>query len=55
MTLQVAHGGRKRRRFVLYQVSKSAKAAAVEVFRLLHDSMDLVRHVGPATDDGSQK
>ncbi|MDE0374021.1 MAG: type II toxin-antitoxin system RelE/ParE family toxin [Rhodospirillales bacterium] len=51
MTLHVARGGRKGRHFVLYRVSESAEAPTIEVLRLLHDSMDLVRHVGSATDD----
>ena len=53
MTLHVARGGRKGRHFVLYQVSKSAEAPTIEVLRLLHDSMDLVRHASSATDDSS--
>ena len=55
MTLHVARGGRKGRHFVLYQVSETAEARTIEVLRLLHDSMDAVRHVGSATDDSSPK
>lgn len=55
MTLHVARGGRKGRHFVLYQVSETAEARTIEVLRLLHDSMDVVRHVGSATDDSSPK
>lgn len=51
MTLHVARNGRKGRHFVLYRVSESAEAPMIEVLRLLHDSMDLVRHVGSATED----
>jgi len=41
---------------VLYQVSNLADASAIKVYRLLlDDSMDLIRHVGPATGDGSPK
>ena len=45
MTLHVARNGRKGRHFVLYQVSKTTEAPTIEVLRLLHDSMDLARHV----------
>ena len=51
MTLHVARCGRKSRHFVLHRVSESAEVPTIEVLRLLHDSMDLVRHVGSATDD----
>ena len=51
MALHVARGGRKGRHFVLYRVSETTEAPTIEVLRLLHDSMDLVRHVGSATDD----
>ena len=52
MAPHLAPGGRKGRRFVLYRVSESAQAPTIEMLRLLHDSMDLARHVGSATDDG---
>ena len=55
MTLHVAQGGRKGRHFVLYQVSETAEGPTIEALRLLHDSMDLVRHVGSANDDSSPK
>ena len=51
MTLHVARCGRKGRYFVLYRVSEAAEAPTIEVLRLPHDSMDLVHHVGSATDD----
>ena len=40
--LHVARGGRKGRHFLLYRVQ--AKPPAIDVLRLLHDSMDLPRH-----------
>ena len=52
MTLHRARGGRRGQHFVLYRVSETTEASTIEVLRLLHDSMDLVRHVGSATDDG---
>ena len=55
MTLHVARGGRKGRHFVLYRTSQSTKTSTIEVLRLLHDSMDLVRHVGADADDDSQE
>lgn len=51
LILHVARGGRTARYFVLYRVSEPAEAPMIEVLRLPHDSMDLVRHVGSATDD----
>ena len=41
-TLHVARHGRKGRHFVVFRV---AEGKIVEVLRLLHDSMDLARHV----------
>jgi toxin ParE1/3/4 len=46
-TLHVARQGRKGRHLVVF---KAAEGQIVEVLRLLHDSMDLARHV-PAADD----
>ena len=43
--LHVARGGRKGRHFVLYRVHPQAEPPAIDVLRLLHDSMDLPRHV----------
>ena len=51
MTLRVARGGRKGRHVMLYRVTEAAEAPTIELLRLLHDSVDLVRHVGSATDD----
>lgn len=42
MTLHVARQGRKGRHFVVFRVGE---ASTIDVLRLLHDSMDLVRHV----------
>jgi len=42
LTLHVARQGRKGRHFVVFRVSG---VRTIDVLRLLHDSMDLVRHV----------
>ena len=52
-TLHVARGGRKGRHLVLYRVGDSGARSTIDVLRLLHDSMDLVRHVGTAKDENS--
>lgn len=45
-SLHVARQGRKGSHFVMYRVAGSGDA--IEVLRLLHDSMDLPRHLGSA-------
>lgn len=45
MTLHVARGGRKGRHLVLYRVNTRGPTPVIEVLRLLHDSMDLPRHI----------
>ena len=49
--LHVARGGRKGRHFVLYRARPQAKPPAIDVLRLLHDSMDLPRHVVSREED----
>ena len=51
MTLHVARAGRKGRHFVLYRIASPSEPSMIEVLRLLHDSMDLVRHAGSGRDD----
>ncbi len=46
-TLHVARGGRRGRHFILFRVGAHEGRPAIEVLRLLHDSMDLVRHLPP--------
>lgn len=46
-TLHVARGGRRGRLFLLY---RAAEDGAIEILRILHDEMDLPRHV-PFADD----
>lgn len=44
-SLHVARQGRKGSHFVIFRVA--ANGDAIEVLRLLHDSMDLPRHLAP--------
>ncbi len=53
MTLHVARAGRRGRHFVLYRIASRSKPPTIDVLRLLHDSMDLPRHVGSTGDRGS--
>lgn len=46
-TLHVARHGQKGRHFVVF---KSAPQQTIEVLRLLHDSMDLTRHLSTGND-----
>ncbi len=49
-TLHIARNSRKDRHFVLFRVSSFEEREVIDVLRLLHDSMDLERHVPPAAD-----
>ena len=49
-TLHVARKGRKGRHFVMYRVGKAPDSDVIEVLRLLHDAMDLQRHLPPAEE-----
>ena len=46
-TLHVARQGRSGRHFVVFS---EAKDRYIDVLRLLHDSMDLARHIPPVND-----
>lgn len=46
-TLHVARQGRRGRHFVVF---RAASEQTIEVLRLLHDSMDLARHLPSAND-----
>ena len=48
--LHVARKGRKGRHFVLFMVSDTDGGKTIDVLRLLHDSMDLQRHIFPALE-----
>ena len=45
MSLHAARKGRNARHIVMYRVSTIDDTPTIEILRLLHDSMDLVRHV----------
>ena len=44
-TLHVARNGRKGRHFVMFRVVGTQESKVIDVLRLLHDSMDLERHL----------
>lgn len=44
-TLHVARNGRKGRHFILFRVATVQELQIIDVLRLLHDSMELERHV----------
>jgi len=46
-TLHVARLGRKGRHFVVFRIGRDREREVIEVLRLLHDAMDLPRHVPP--------
>jgi toxin ParE1/3/4 len=50
-TLHVARHGRRGRHFLMYRV---ATRRTIEIIRILHDSMDLERHVPSNTDEGTE-
>ncbi|WP_151445825.1 type II toxin-antitoxin system RelE/ParE family toxin [Lacisediminimonas profundi] len=49
LTLHVARNGRKGRHFIIFRVERGPERKNIEVLRLLHDSMDLERHLPPTT------
>jgi len=49
-TLSVARLGRRGRHFVVFRVGRESDHEVIEVLRLLHDSMDLQRHL-PSDDE----
>lgn len=46
-TLHVARNGRKGRHFIMFRVTGAQDSKVIDVLRLLHDSMDLERHLPP--------
>ncbi len=46
--LHVARQGRKGRHFVMFRIGHDQGREAIEVLRLLHDAMDLPRHLPPS-------
>lgn len=51
-TLHVARKGRKGRHFVMFRVGRAPEREVIEVLRLLHDAMDLQRHL-PSAEESS--
>lgn len=51
MTLHVARKGHRGRHFVLFRVSRESGRQVIDVLRVLHDAMDLVRHAPSADPD----
>ena len=45
LTLHVARHGRRGRHFILFRIGHHAGHDVIDVLRLLHDAMDLPRHV----------
>lgn len=50
--LPVAREGRKGRHFVMFRVGSPAEPPVIDVLRLLHDAMDLPRHLAADEKDG---
>lgn len=46
-SLHIAREGRKGRHFVMFRIAQRGAGDVIEVLRLLHDSMDLARHIEP--------
>ena len=46
-TLHAARGGRKARHFIVFRVASKRGDRSVEILRILHDAMDLRRHLPP--------
>lgn len=44
-TLHIARGRRRGRHLLLFRVQAAAEPPVIEVLRILHDAMDLARHV----------
>lgn len=49
-TLHVARKGRKGRHFVMFRIGRTPDHDVIEVLRLLHDAMDLQRHLPPVDE-----
>jgi toxin ParE1/3/4 len=49
-TLHVARRGRKGRHFVMFRIGHDQGSEVIEVLRLLHDAMDLQRHLPPSDE-----
>ena len=52
MSLHVARNRRKGRHFIIFRTLRVGEDRFIEVLRLLHDAMELARHL-PASDGGA--
>ena len=50
-TLHVARGGRRGRHLVLFRIGRDRDRDVIDVLRLVHEAMDLPRHVPPPAGD----
>src|SRR5215213_2337234 len=50
-TLHAARDGRRARHLILFRATLLEGSGMVEVLRILHDSMDIVRHLPPDVSD----
>lgn len=49
-TLHVARHGRKGRHFIMFRIGRDKNREVIEVLRLLHDAMDVARHLPPTNE-----
>lgn len=49
-TLHVARHGRRGRHFVMFRIGHDKGHEVIEILRILHDAMDLPRHVPPVDE-----
>jgi toxin ParE1/3/4 len=52
-TLHVARKRRRGRHFILFRADTNPNRGLIDVLRILHDAMDLERHVPDEDDDGT--
>jgi toxin ParE1/3/4 len=50
-SLHVARSKRKGRHFIIFRVGQIENREIIEILRILHDSMDLARHLPPRSQD----
>ena len=50
-TLHVARKGRKGRHFAMFRIGQDRDREVIEILRVLHDAMDLQRHLPPAAEN----
>jgi toxin ParE1/3/4 len=49
-TLHVARRDRRGRHFLLFRTAKNEGQSVIDVLRILHEAMDLARHVSPQSE-----